>query len=98
MLQYRSKRNRNKRQSAERPLQLLTLSAKSESALQALVRRYQDYLLTHPDVSLADLCFTANTGRKSFRVSFEYHCRIEQQLSAQLADFLAGKKTTGCDE
>jgi acyl transferase domain-containing protein len=46
----------------DRPLHLLTLSARSESALAELERRYDAFLAErHPVV--ADLCFTANTGR-----------------------------------
>ena len=50
----------------ERGHHLLTLSAKTRPALQDLVRGYVSYLATHPETSLADVCFTANTGRKHF--------------------------------
>jgi len=54
----------------ERPLHLLTLSAKTETALQELKNRYENYLATHVEMfhetSLADICFTANTGRNHF--------------------------------
>ncbi len=50
----------------ERPLHLLTLSAKTEIALKELRDRYGNYLETHPEVELADICFTANTGRNHF--------------------------------
>ena len=50
----------------ERTTHLLTLSAKNEKALQELVQRYQDFLIAHPEVSLADVCFTGNTGRVHF--------------------------------
>ncbi|NBD13838.1 type I polyketide synthase [Corallococcus silvisoli] len=46
-----------------RPLHLLTLSARSEEALRALADRYERHLAEHPDQSLADVCFSANTGR-----------------------------------
>ncbi len=47
-------------------LHLLTLSAKNEAALQALGARFSDYLATQPQVNLADISFTANTGRDHF--------------------------------
>ncbi|MGD1807095.1 type I polyketide synthase [Dapis sp. BLCC M126] len=54
----------------ERPLHLLTLSAKTETALKELTDKYANYLETHPGTfdgkSLADICFTANTGRNHF--------------------------------
>ena len=50
----------------ERPLHLLTLSAKDEVALKELAERYAHHLATHSSESLADVCFTANTGRSHF--------------------------------
>lgn len=50
----------------EQPWHLLTLSAKSDSALQALVQQYAAYLNTYPNTSLSDLCFTLHTRRSHF--------------------------------
>jgi acyl transferase domain-containing protein len=50
----------------ERSLHLLTLSAKNETALQELAQRYADFFAADADVSLADVCFSANTGRSHF--------------------------------
>src|SRR5690606_13804867 len=50
---------------AERGVQLLTLSARNEKALQQLAGQYASALAT-TDASLGDLCFSANTGRGSF--------------------------------
>jgi len=50
----------------ERPFHVLTLSAKSAYALQALAHRYATFLADHPAVSLRDACYTANTGRSHF--------------------------------
>ncbi|NEQ95287.1 MAG: acyltransferase domain-containing protein [Cyanothece sp. SIO2G6] len=49
-----------------RPLHLLTLSAKTEAALDQLVEQYCQHLTAHPDQNLADICHTANTGRAQF--------------------------------
>ncbi|NEO82461.1 polyketide synthase, partial [Moorena sp. SIO4G3] len=46
----------------ERPVHLLTLSAKTEKALEDLVSNYQNYLETNPELALADVCYTASTG------------------------------------
>ena len=48
----------------ERPLHLLALSAKSEAALRALAGRYAAHLTG--EQPLADVAFTANTGRAHF--------------------------------
>ena len=54
------------RNQLERSHHILALSADTAQALQALVVKYQDYLNDSPSGQLADLCFTANTGRKHF--------------------------------
>ncbi len=51
---------------AERPFHLLTLSAKTDEALGELAENYGTYLKAHPEIPLADVCFTANTGRSHF--------------------------------
>ena len=47
-------------------VRLLTLSARTESALRALAGRYADHLVAHPDLALEDVCATANAGRAHF--------------------------------
>lgn len=47
----------------ERPQHLLTLSAKSPTALKASVQRYQNHLQHHAEQSLGNICYTANIGR-----------------------------------
>ncbi len=54
------------RAAGERPLHLLALSAKSPEALKALAVRFAAHLAEHPRQDLADVCFTANTGRSHF--------------------------------
>jgi len=48
---------------APRPTHLLTLSARSEAALEELARRQATHLAAHPELDVADVCFTANTAR-----------------------------------
>jgi acyl transferase domain-containing protein len=55
-------------EAVERPLHLMTLSARDEAALAELARRYDALLQARPEVSLADLAYTANTGRNHFAV------------------------------
>jgi acyl transferase domain-containing protein/SAM-dependent methyltransferase len=47
----------------ERSAHLLTLSARTPSALAESARRYRSHLAGHPDHSLPDVAFSANTGR-----------------------------------
>ncbi len=50
----------------KRPVHLLTLSAKTETALKKLTAHYIQYFESHRDLALEDICFTANTGRSHF--------------------------------
>lgn len=46
--------------------QLLTLSARSEAALQAASARLAEHLERHPDLDLADVAHTLHVGRRTF--------------------------------
>lgn len=79
----------------ERSLHLLSLSTKSQAALPELARRYADYLASHPELSLADVCFTANTRRTHFthRLAVLGHSPVE--LRERLLAFASGEETSG---
>lgn len=70
----------------ERPVHILTLTAKCGRALRQLARRYEDFIASHPEVSLADICFTANTRRTHFNhrlcIVAESIAQLRQQLKA----------------
>ncbi|MES1244347.1 MAG: beta-ketoacyl synthase N-terminal-like domain-containing protein [Acidobacteriota bacterium] len=51
---------------ASRPAQLLVLSARTPAALEAATARLAEHLDTHPDLDLADVAWTLQTGRKAF--------------------------------
>jgi acyl transferase domain-containing protein len=78
---------------SERPLHLLCLSAKSETALQASADRFRQYLAAHPSSSLADVCFSANTGRSHFNYRLSAVTSSVSQLDAQLTAFAAAQPT-----
>ncbi|MGC1196080.1 MAG: type I polyketide synthase, partial [Geitlerinemataceae cyanobacterium] len=71
----------------DRPLHLLTLSAKTETALQDLAQRYADYLDTHRDVNLGDIGFSANTGRHHFGHRLALVADSHENLRSQLQTF-----------
>jgi phthiocerol/phenolphthiocerol synthesis type-I polyketide synthase E len=48
-----------------RPYHLLTLSAKTESALDAAAANLRDHLMRHPQLNLADVAYTLQTGRRA---------------------------------
>ncbi|MHC5897659.1 acyltransferase domain-containing protein, partial [Nostoc sp.] len=76
----------------ERPLHLLTLSAKSDRALQELAQRYEEFLELHRELSLADICFTANTGRSHFDHRLCVAVESTSQLQKALTAFATGKE------
>lgn len=71
----------------ERSLHLLSLSAKTEEALLSLANRYESFLESHPEVSVADVCFTANTGRSHFDHRLAVVADSTTQLREQLRSF-----------
>lgn len=72
---------------------LLALSAKSNAALTALVDRYLAHLTTHVQVALADLCFTANTGRAHFTHRLAVTAATAGELVERLTAFQGGDPT-----
>ena len=49
------------------PLQLLPLAAQTEPALAGLALKYEKFFAEQPDLDLADVCYTAGTGRSHFK-------------------------------
>ena len=81
--------------SVERPLHLLTLSARSDIALKQLANRYESHLAAHPEQLLTNICFTANTGRSHFDHRLTIVAEEADTLYQQLGNFIAGKETDG---
>jgi myxalamid-type polyketide synthase MxaB len=78
---------------ADRPAHLLTLSAKSETALAELAGRYERYFAAAPG-DLGDVCFTAASGRAQLphRLAAVVHSAAEARET--LARLAAGESTT----
>lgn len=87
---------KNSSNEIERPQHLLTLSARSEQALHTLAKRYQTLLTQTQDLpAIADICFTANTGRMHFPYRLAVSTGSILQLRERLATFSAGKTNLG---
>lgn len=67
-----------------RPLHLLTLSAKTEEALDRLVEQYRHHLDAHPEQEIGDLCHTANRGRTLFSHRLAVVAGTRQELRETL--------------
>lgn len=78
------------------PLHLLTLSAKTPAALQELCDRHARHLTDHPDLAIADLAFTLNSGRTPFKHRVALVARSTAEAQSQLAALAAGETPAGC--
>ncbi|MEV0296266.1 SDR family NAD(P)-dependent oxidoreductase [Nocardia sp. NPDC050710] len=74
---------------------LLALSAKSAGALRDLATRYLDFLTTHPDAGLRDLCASANTGRTHFADRVAIVFDTAAQLRTALESLATGSNAIG---
>ncbi len=78
----------------DRPLHLLTLSGKTKKALAELVVRYQNYLEQEGSNQneLADICYTANTGRTDFNHRLAVTAADRAELLEKLSAGLTGEE------
>ncbi|MEO1349006.1 MAG: type I polyketide synthase [Cyanobacteria bacterium J06635_15] len=79
----------------ERPLHLLTLSAKTAAALEALVNHHAQHWQQCPNANIADVCFSANTGRSHFDHRLSLIVASAEQLQEQLAAQVPGQVIVG---
>jgi acyl transferase domain-containing protein/acyl-CoA synthetase (AMP-forming)/AMP-acid ligase II/pimeloyl-ACP methyl ester carboxylesterase/acyl carrier protein len=86
-------KGKRQKEERERSLNLLTLSAKSEKALRDLVQKYREFLTENNNI--ADVCFTANTGRSHFSHRLAVSAETNQQLQELLQAFSEGNKPAG---
>ena len=77
------------------PWQVLTLSAKTPLALRELAQRYHAYVSLADDATLADICFTANTGRAHFSQRLAISTASSAQLQDQLMHYLGQQSCAG---
>ncbi|MCP4692354.1 MAG: hypothetical protein GY859_30190, partial [Desulfobacterales bacterium] len=73
----------------------LTLSAKTDKALRRLAVRYEKRLSADPSLDIADVCFTANTGRSHFRYRLAVAAFSTAEAAEKLAAFNAGQEAPG---
>lgn len=79
----------------ERSLHLLTLSAKSGAALEQMVTQYHQYLETHPETAIGDLCSTTNQGRSHFEYRLGVVTDSRATLLIQLQELSQGQMPMG---
>jgi acyl transferase domain-containing protein/surfactin synthase thioesterase subunit len=79
----------------ERSLEILTLSAKTETALQELVTNYYKYLQSDKQTELGDICYTANTGRAHFNHRLAFIAANKQELAEKLHQYQSKEQVPG---
>jgi acyl transferase domain-containing protein len=72
---------------AERPFHLLTLSARSETALRKLAEQFGGVVGQMPAEDLASICYTANTGRARFEHRLAVTTNDHRELAMELGGF-----------
>ena len=80
---------------ADRSYDVLTLSAKTAGALKESIGRYAQHLAEHPELSLGDVCHTANSGRSHFEHRFSAVASSSEQLREKLAAYAEGQDPVG---
>jgi amino acid adenylation domain-containing protein len=66
--------------------QLLVLSARTETALEAATDRLVRHLREHPEIDLADAAYTLQVGRRAFRHRRALICRNREDALAALEE------------
>ena len=74
---------------------VLTLSAKSRAALVELAAAYEEFLFGQPDEALADICYTANSGRSHFKHRAAICASSVEDLRVGLAAIRDGRHAPG---
>ena len=85
-------------QEAPHEWHLLTLSARTETALEAATDNLAKHLKAHPDINLADAAWTLHTGRRVFAHRRTLVCRTTEDAAQALQtrdQSLATKTLTG---
>ncbi len=70
-----------------RPYHILTVSAKNEDALNALASGYAAYLSQDNAPDIADICYTANTGRTHFTHRFAVVGKSKDEIKEGLLKY-----------
>jgi amino acid adenylation domain-containing protein len=67
-----------------RPWRLLTLSARTPTALNTMSERLVQHLIDHPDQSFSNICYTLHVGRTLFAHRRHLVCRNREEAIAEL--------------
>ena len=71
----------------QRPSHVLALSAKSPPSLKRLIVGYSDYLDSHTDLPIEDICYSTNTTRSQFSYRIAVVGDSTSRIASQLKSF-----------
>ncbi|NOY17301.1 MAG: acyltransferase domain-containing protein [Gammaproteobacteria bacterium] len=74
----------------ERDIQLMTLSARTDTALKALASRYIENLNSNKNVAIADLCYSTNTGRCAYEKRLAICAETTREIAGALKNYVDG--------
>lgn len=77
------------------PWQLLTISARTPSALDEATRNLTRFLENHPDPDFADVAYTSNVERQDFRFRRTLVCRNRDDALAELEKTVSQRVLSG---
>lgn len=70
---------------SSRPWRLVTLSARTATALEVMTERFVDHLIRHPDQDFANVCYTLHVGRTLFKHRRYLVCRNRDEAISDLS-------------
>lgn len=74
---------------------VLPLSARNPEVLTRLAERFDEHLVSHPELTLDDVCWTASVGRVGLKHRLAIVARHTTELREKLAAFVAGRPVEG---
>lgn len=73
------------------PVELIVLSARTESALSSIANNLSTYLRSHPNINLADLSHTLQVGRHAFKYRVSITASSAQDGANKLDEWISAK-------
>lgn len=86
-------RQRSSTSSVSNDWQLLTLSAKTQSALEKTCHNLAEFFRDHPEVNFSDAVYTLHVGRKEFEHRIALLCRNREEAIKLLETWPIGEPT-----
>lgn len=67
-------------------MELITISAKTKTALEKMMKQYQKFLLTYENINFHDFCYTINVGREDYNYRVAIIVRNKEEFLTTIAE------------